>query len=178
MGQTWTAGSGVKEMQKSRGEENGSARRNTNFVSFVGIAWDLLSVKIAYTTLINMLAIKVSEVGLRVKSIRKLMDVSDIQPYTCNSSKLVYINRKGRNDHVNRMNGRKVDKCEVCGHELQCYSSKFCSIECKVQSEIEVEETEKEEVGISISTTRLLRVDTNSFRKRMRKGTPLRSPFF
>ncbi|MBA0879779.1 hypothetical protein Goshw_016969, partial [Gossypium schwendimanii] len=43
-------------MQKSRGEENGSARRNTNF----GIAWDLLSVKIAYTTHINMLAIKVS----------------------------------------------------------------------------------------------------------------------
>ncbi|MBA0637619.1 hypothetical protein Godav_024418 [Gossypium davidsonii] len=87
------------------------------------------------------------------------MDVSDIQLYTCNSSKLVYINRKGRNDHVNRMNGRKVDKCEV-------------------QSEIEVEETEKEEVGISISTTRLLQVDSNSFRKRMRKGTPLRSPFF
>ncbi|KAB2066014.1 hypothetical protein ERO13_A09G122900v2 [Gossypium hirsutum] len=119
-----------------------------------------------------------SRVGLRVKSIRKLMDVSDIQPYTCNSSKLVYINRKGRNDHVNRINGRKVDKCDVCGHELQCYSSKFCSIECKVQSEIEVEETEEEEVGISISTTRLLQVDPKSFRKRMRKGTPLRSPFF
>ncbi|KAK8481730.1 hypothetical protein V6N13_009292 [Hibiscus sabdariffa] len=120
-----------------------------------------------------------SRPGLRVHSIRSLMDVSDIQPYTCNSSKLVYINRKGRKEHGNHINGRKGEKCEVCGYELQLLTSKFCSIECKVSSEIEVMEEKKEEdfVPISISTSRLIHVDPNPFRKRSRKGVPQRSPF-
>ncbi|KAE8701652.1 Detected protein of unknown function [Hibiscus syriacus] len=69
--------------------------------------------------------------GLRVHSIRNLMGVSDIQPHTCNSSKLVYINKKRRKEHENHINGGKVEKCEVCGYEIQYLTSKFCSIECK-----------------------------------------------
>ncbi|GMI70956.1 hypothetical protein like AT4G17900 [Hibiscus trionum] len=120
-----------------------------------------------------------SRPGLRVHSIKSLMDVSDIQPYTCNSSKLVYINRKGRKEHANHINCRKGEKCEVCGYELQNLTSKFCSIECKVNNETEVKEETKEEdfVPISISTSRLIHADPNSFRKRSRKGEPQRSPF-
>ncbi|XP_039008428.1 uncharacterized protein LOC120136469 isoform X3 [Hibiscus syriacus] len=106
-------------------------KAQSNAVSSVGIAWDQLSVKNACTILVNTLAIKVSEPGLRVHSIRNLMEVSDIQPYTCNSSKLVYIKKEERKEHENRVNGGKGEKCDVCGYELQYSTSKFCSIECK-----------------------------------------------
>ncbi|KAE8718606.1 Detected protein of unknown function [Hibiscus syriacus] len=87
-----------------------------------------------------------SRPGLRVHSIKNLMDVSDIQTYTCNSSKLVYINKKGRKEHENRINGGRGEKCEVCGYELQYLTTKFCSIECKVSSVKEMmEETKKED---------------------------------
>ncbi|XVF56140.1 hypothetical protein PTKIN_Ptkin06aG0093000 [Pterospermum kingtungense] len=123
-----------------------------------------------------------SRPGIRLRMIKQLLDVSDIQPYICNSSKLVYINRKRRQDHENRIgnsNGRKGDKCEVCGYELQCSASKFCSIECKVNSEEYVEkEIEKEDADATSSTTVLAGEPLLKSVRKGRKGVPQRSPFF
>ncbi|XP_021281863.1 uncharacterized protein At3g50808-like [Herrania umbratica] len=124
-----------------------------------------------------------SRPGIKIRGIKDLMDVSDIQPYVCNSSKLVYIHRKRRQEHESRTHGRKGDKCEACGYELQCSTSKFCSIECKVNGEMAVEEETSNEEVHATSTTRptcqpLAQAEPNSFRKRKRKGIPQRSPFF
>ncbi|WRX13398.1 PLATZ transcription factor - like 4 [Theobroma cacao] len=76
-----------------------------------------------------------SKPGIMIRGIKYLMDDSDIQPYICNSSKLVHTNRKRRQGHESRINnsGGKGDKCEACGYELRCSTLKFCSIECNYE---------------------------------------------
>lgn len=67
-----------------------------------------------------------------VLMIKKLLDVSDIQTYSINGQRIVYISQRQSNEkHNPKVIGRK---CEICGWSNLSSSVKFCSVECKVSA--------------------------------------------
>lgn len=113
-----------------------------------------------------------------VLMIKKLLDVSDIQTYSINGQRIVYISQRQSNEkHNPKVIGKK---CETCRWANLSSSVKFCSIECKVDW------ASKQEKSLSCikqknsSTQKPLEecyvAPPDSFRKRPRKGCPIRSP--
>ncbi|KAL4362441.1 hypothetical protein GQ457_04G018020 [Hibiscus cannabinus] len=87
-----------------------------------------------------------------------------LQPYINNDTKVVYINQRRQKDgQPNKSStSTSMKKCETCGWQLlPGTASRFCSIQCKVNDE-----------GIQLEQNPL------SYRKKSRKGIPIRSPFF
>ncbi|GMY22273.1 zf-B_box domain-containing protein [Fagus crenata] len=119
--------------------------------------------------------------------ITSLFDISDIHHYSFNGKRMVFLHSRQQKLHV-----RLVDvayKCESCGYELvdsskfystkQRDSIKFCSMACKVTNMMisNVGPVYENEL---LSSLTINRSDGphQSYRKRSRKGTPIRSPFF
>ncbi|GKU94625.1 hypothetical protein SLEP1_g8088 [Rubroshorea leprosula] len=143
--------------------------------------------------------------GVRIKDIKKILDITLIHPYKINKSWIVYIYQRRRNKDKVRLGGcfkggRKF--CIICGFELLSKreepDSMFCSIECKFQcvhgkkrspSPEQIDETDpNDEIKDDEMDTNEIRDDEideyeinhkKSFRKRTRKENhPSRSPFF
>ncbi|KAK3223621.1 hypothetical protein Dsin_010646 [Dipteronia sinensis] len=125
--------------------------------------------------------------GLEIEVIGKLIDVCDIQRYVINSKQIVYINQRQHESQNNKENYHY--KCQRCGYKVD-YKVKFCSIECKVYSHMELQQgliAEDDEVSSSndnnnnkakknFQETKETSQRPKSFRKRSRKGVPVRSP--
>ncbi|XVF59539.1 hypothetical protein PTKIN_Ptkin07bG0284200 [Pterospermum kingtungense] len=72
------------------------------------------------------------QVAIKISDLQKLVDISSIQPYINNDSRVVYI-RKRRQKHELPNTSNTVPKCGTCGWQLLPGTiSKFCSIQCKV----------------------------------------------
>ncbi|GMI65984.1 ABA-INDUCED expression 1 [Hibiscus trionum] len=98
------------------------------------------------------------QVVIKTNGLHKLMDISCIQPYINNDTKVLYINQRRQKD----AQPNSIIKCQTCGWQLlPGAASRFCSIECKINDE-----------GIQIEKT------PHSYRRKSRKGVPRRSPFF
>ncbi|XVF17793.1 hypothetical protein REPUB_Repub10bG0154500 [Reevesia pubescens] len=54
------------------------------------------------------------QVTIKIDDIHKLMDISSIQPYINNDSKVVYINQRRQKDQLPN-NSNSIQKCETCG---------------------------------------------------------------
>ncbi|KAH9663337.1 hypothetical protein KPL70_019652 [Citrus sinensis] len=113
-----------------------------------------------------------------VLMIKKLLDVSDIQTYSINGQRIVYISQRQSNEkHNPKVIGRK---CEICGWSNLSSSVKFCSVECKVDWASKEEKTIRCIKQKNWSTPKPLEecyvAPSGSFRKRPRKGCPIRSP--
>ncbi|KAK2657329.1 hypothetical protein Ddye_010381 [Dipteronia dyeriana] len=121
--------------------------------------------------------------GLEIEVIGKLIDVCDIQPYIINGKQIVYINERQHESQNNKENY----KCQRCGYRVD-YEFKFCSIECKVNSPMKLQQgliaassSDNDDNNSSKATknfqeTKEASQNPKSFRKRSRKGVPVRSP--
>ncbi|KAK8686018.1 hypothetical protein V6N13_125046 [Hibiscus sabdariffa] len=103
---------------------------------------------------------------MKTNGLQKLMDISCMQPYINNDTKVVYINQRrqkdGQPNKSSNSNSTSMKKCQTCGWQLlPGTASRFCSIQCKVNDE-----------GIQVEQ------NPHSYRKKSRKGIPIRSPFF
>ncbi|KAE7999847.1 hypothetical protein FH972_004239 [Carpinus fangiana] len=141
------------------------------------------------------------QTAIRLKDIAAVFDVSDINNYKINSKVILFLHQKRDKSHIiSRVNANH--RCEVCGYELDlskaCLPGKrFCSIACKV---IKVYAKIRKNYSVvddldgdgcarsrpvdqavqsrSFGKRRRRGTPMESFRKRSRKGTPTRSPFF
>lgn len=71
---------------------------------------------------------------VRVKDIQNELDISGIQSYIINKSKVVFLNKKGFDVHMNKGTGKSCKHsflCNVCGRNIS-NSTNFCSLGCKV----------------------------------------------
>ncbi|EOX91248.1 Uncharacterized protein TCM_000496 [Theobroma cacao] len=112
------------------------------------------------------------QVAIKIGDLRKLYDISDIQPYINNDSKVVFINKRRKTEQPYYFNS--IAKCETCGWQLlPGTTSMYCSIECKSKDKENWKKEPKKIKYESISNQSL-----HSYRKRSRKGIPRRSPLF
>ncbi|KAL0328800.1 UNVERIFIED_CONTAM: hypothetical protein Scaly_2312600 [Sesamum calycinum] len=116
--------------------------------------------------------------AIDIQEIRKYIDVSGIQLYKINDKDIVFLkpNRDGSQDHH-----AHVPKCQTCRRRIKESNSLFCSIACKRKRKIEIGEQRpmrkrkrkrKSTAGEGECSS------GRAMRKRSRKGTPGRAPFW
>ncbi|MED6155015.1 hypothetical protein PIB30_001697 [Stylosanthes scabra] len=115
----------------------------------------------------------------------KYFDCSEIRPYTCNGQKVI---------HLDPLTCCDPRSCKISPQKLSGETIKYlyCSISCKVEKLVPAvipdenqnapEERQENPPQEGQETPPLQRQEENpkpvSFRKRSRKGTPHRAPFF
>ncbi|KAJ4715009.1 PLATZ transcription factor family protein [Melia azedarach] len=122
--------------------------------------------------------------GINNLSLKKLLDISDIQQYVINSKKIVYIpQRRGKENNVQKAGAEEVNRivkkrCEICGWPKLSLPVRFCSIECKekgFRKEQKSVKCAKEEKPFKIEEEEYV-APKGSLRKKPRKRVPVRSP--
>ncbi|XP_030512448.2 uncharacterized protein LOC115726627 [Rhodamnia argentea] len=87
-------------------------------------------------------AYKVNEVAsFRLADLESLRDASDICPYKGNGRLVEVIYKRG--DGIACCHGQgNVVECESCQYRLKSPSAKYCSIQCKVEAVMKMNESE------------------------------------
>ncbi|KAJ1686839.1 hypothetical protein LUZ63_018229 [Rhynchospora breviuscula] len=141
---------------------------------------------------------------VRVNDITKLLDIAKIQQYTANGAKVVHLNPKSSKPYPEGVPRSYIDgaPCIICARAISKFSL-FCSIACKVNdnndnesvfdtegNEVDCDDGYKLEVGAKRCSTQKEESSSGSekgnancshitsYRKKNRKGIPVRSPFF
>ncbi|KAI3439172.1 ATP-dependent Clp protease proteolytic subunit [Psidium guajava] len=80
------------------------------------------------------------DVSFRMEDLQSLWDISDICPYTSNKWLVAYIYKRGSG--IASSGGRSsVAECESCQYRLKSPDAKYCSVECKVEAVMKMNES-------------------------------------
>ncbi|XP_030512447.2 uncharacterized protein LOC115726626 [Rhodamnia argentea] len=127
-------------------------------------------------------AYKVAKVAsFRMEDLEPFWDIFDICPYNQNGWLVAVIYKKG--DGITRSRDQTdAAECESCHYRLKSSGSKYCSVECKVEAVMKINESGnmKNEAKRTVETIpEGSASNVQSFRKRPRKQTsPQRAPFY
>ncbi|XP_048141096.1 uncharacterized protein LOC125316540 [Rhodamnia argentea] len=121
------------------------------------------------------------DVSFRMEDLQSLWDISDICPYISNKWLVAYIYKRGARI---ASSGRQssVAECESCQYRLKSPDAKYCSLECKVDAVMKMNESGsmKNEAKRKVETiSEESPSNVRSFRKRSRKQkNPQRAPLY
>ncbi|XP_048141097.1 uncharacterized protein LOC125316542 [Rhodamnia argentea] len=119
--------------------------------------------------------------SFRMKDLEPLWDIYDICSYNKNGWLVVVIHKRG--DGIAHSHGQSdAGECECCQYRLKSPSTKYCSVECKVEALMKMKESEsmKNEAKRKAETiSEGSSSSVHSFRKRARKQkNPQRAPLY
>ncbi|KAI3439175.1 ATP-dependent Clp protease proteolytic subunit [Psidium guajava] len=119
--------------------------------------------------------------SFRVKDLEPSWDIYDICSYNKNGWFVAVIHKRG--DGIGRSHDQSdAGDCESCQYRLKSPSTKYCSVECKVEALMKMTESEsmKKEAKRKVETiSGGSSSNVQSFRKQPRKQkNPQRAPFY
>ncbi|XP_030512436.2 uncharacterized protein At3g50808-like [Rhodamnia argentea] len=119
--------------------------------------------------------------SFRKKDLEPLWDISDIRLYNQKGWPVAVIYKEG--DGISRSSDQSnAAECESCRYQLKSPRAKYCSVECKVEAVMKVDESEsmKNEAKRKVEAiSEGSGSNVKSFRRRSRKQkNPRRAPLF